>query len=157
MLQARYLRSLLAAAREAFRQGDLARTARYCMAYVKQDPLEEDAVVLLEGEAGVGKTYLLDHILARYDFSDWLICRSFCCQTEANSFLVPWNSVMLELAAELELRHITIPETYIKTAAGADLRLCGSGPLRCPGGDPSQGYLGADLSLPPTNPQKAAG
>lgn len=206
LLQARYLRSLLAAAREAFRQGDLARTARYCMAYVKQDPLEEDAVVLLmqvysarqqyrkaiglyqelckrlsdefgiapmkettalyyqiadewntstsrmeedtdcllgkeralrrllllcngaggprrqpcillEGEAGVGKTYLLDHILTRYDFSDWLICRSFCYQTEANSFLVPWNSIMLELATELELRHITIPETYIKTAA----------------------------------------
>lgn len=207
LIQTRYLRSLLAAAREAFRRDDLELAARHCLAYVEQDPLEEDAVVLLmriysaqqqfrkaiglyhelckklsdefgiapmketsalyyrivdewnastsqaekdtdclllgkeqalrkllllcngkvgmrrqpcvvlEGEAGVGKTYLLDHILTHYDFSDWLICRSFCYQTETGVFLAPWNSIMLELAAELELRHIAIPETYVKTAA----------------------------------------
>ncbi len=73
--------------------------------------------ILLEGEAGVGKTYLLDHILSHFDFSDRLICRSFCYQTETSGFLAPWNSIMLELAAELELRRIAIPDTYIKTAA----------------------------------------
>ena len=73
--------------------------------------------VLLQGEAGVGKTYLLDYALEHYDFSDWLICRSFCYQTETNGFLSPWNSIMLALTAELELRHILIPEVYIKTAA----------------------------------------
>lgn len=73
--------------------------------------------VVLEGEAGVGKTYLLDHILTHYDFSDWLICRSFCYQTEIGGFLTPWNSIMLELSAELELRHIAIPESCLKKAA----------------------------------------
>lgn len=206
LLQTRYLQCLLAVARDAFHRGDLEQASRHCLAYVEQDPLEEDAVVLLmqiysaqqqfrkaiglyhelckrlsdefgippmketsslyyrivdewnastyrmeedtdclllgkdqalrrllllcnglsgahrqpcvflEGEAGVGKTYLLDHILSHYDFSDWLICRSFCYQTETGGFLAPWNSIMLELATELVLRHITIPETYIKTA-----------------------------------------
>ncbi|MCI8303608.1 MAG: AAA family ATPase [Lawsonibacter sp.] len=73
--------------------------------------------LLLEGEAGVGKTYLLDHFLAHYDLSDWLICRSFCYQTEAGGSLEPWNSIMVSLAAELELRHVSVPDSYIRTAA----------------------------------------
>lgn len=201
----RYLKSLLAIGRNAFQQGNLEQAARYCQAYVEQDPLEEGVVVLLmriycaqqrfrkaiglyhelcknlsaefgisplketttfyyrivdqwnastyrleedsdrlllgkgqalrkllalgasrerrrpcillQGEAGVGKTYLLDYVLEHYDFSDWLICRSFCYQTETNGFLSPWNSIMLTLTAELELRHISIPEVYVKTAA----------------------------------------
>lgn len=201
----RYLRGLLEAGRGAFQRNELDRAARYCQAYVEQDPLEEGAVVLLmqvycaqqqfrkaiglyhelcknlsaefgisplkettalyyriadqwnastcrleedegclllgkgqalrallalgasrerrrpcvllEGEAGVGKTCLLDHVLEHCDFSDRLICRSFCYQTETSGFLAPWSSIMLALAAELELRHIQIPEVYLKTAA----------------------------------------
>lgn len=73
--------------------------------------------LLLSGEAGVGKTYLLDHFLAHCDLSGWLICRSFCYQTEMGSSLSAWNSIALNLAAELELRHISIPENYLRTAA----------------------------------------
>lgn len=79
--------------------------------------MRHQSCILLEGEAGVGKTYLLDHILSHYDFSDWLICRSFCYQTETGGLLAPWNSIMLELVAELELRHIAVPEAYIKMAS----------------------------------------
>lgn len=72
---------------------------------------------LLEGEAGVGKTYLLDHILGQYDFSDRLVCRCCCYQTESGVSLAPWNSIMLALTSEIEARGIAIPENYLKTAA----------------------------------------
>ncbi len=73
--------------------------------------------LLLEGEAGIGKTYLLNHLLDKYDLSDWLVCRGFCYQTEMGTSLAVWNSVIVALVTELELRHITIPENYVQTAA----------------------------------------
>lgn len=73
---------------------------------------------LVEGEAGVGKTYLLDHLLNYYDFSDWLVCRSFCYQSESNVALSAWNSIMMTLMSELEGRQFSVPENYLKTAAG---------------------------------------
>ena len=73
---------------------------------------------VIEGEAGVGKTYLLDHILNYYDFSDWLVCRSYCYQSESGTPLSPWNSIVMALMTELETRGITVPKNYLKTAAG---------------------------------------
>ncbi len=73
---------------------------------------------LIEGDAGVGKTYLLNHILNHYDFSDRLVCRSFCYPSETNTPLAPWNSIMLTLMTEVESRRLSVPETCLKTAAG---------------------------------------
>ncbi|MCR5825232.1 MAG: AAA family ATPase [Oscillospiraceae bacterium] len=73
--------------------------------------------VLLEGEAGVGKTCLLDWVLKSYDLSDYLICRSTCYQTESERFLAPWNSVFFELISELEARDIPIPTQHAKAAS----------------------------------------
>lgn len=107
--------------------------------------------IFLEGEAGVGKTYLLDYVLEHYDFSDWLICRSFCYQTEAGGFLAPWNSIILNLTAELELRHIQIPNNYAKAAAALFPCLAPSfGPQHAPSdqNDPFHGgYHAAQRSL----------
>lgn len=74
--------------------------------------------VLIQGEAGVGKTYLLDHVLSHYDFSDWLVCRSSCYQSEMNVPLAPWNSIILTLVSEIETRCLSIPDSFLKTAAG---------------------------------------
>lgn len=73
---------------------------------------------LIEGEAGVGKTYILDHILNHYDFSDWLVCRGSCYPSEANAAYSVWNGIMLTLVSEMESRHLTVPENCRKTAAG---------------------------------------
>lgn len=73
--------------------------------------------ILLEGAAGVGKTYLLDHVLGHYDFSDRLVLRTNCYQSEAGVPLAPWNSIMLSLLSELEARGLAVPDTYLKTAA----------------------------------------
>lgn len=86
--------------------------------------------ILLEGAAGVGKTYLLDHVLGHYDFSDRLVLRTNCYQSETGVPLAPWNSIMLSLLSELEARGLDVPDTYLKTAA--DLfpglsRKCGEG------------------------------
>ena len=73
--------------------------------------------LLLTGEAGVGKTYLLDHFLGHHDLSGWMVCRGYCYQTEMGGSLAVWNSIIMALVAELELRHIPIPANYARTAA----------------------------------------
>ncbi len=74
--------------------------------------------LLIQGKIGVGKTYLLDYVLRQYDFSDWLVCRVSCYQSEMRTALAPWNAVMLELMSEIKPWHIQIPEVYMKTATG---------------------------------------
>lgn len=208
LLQAQYLKRLLAEEKEAFRSGDLVRAERCGLRYISVDPLEESAVVVLmeiycaqkkfrkaiglyhelcknlsaefsisplkettalyyrivnewnsstykieeqsyhlligkesvlrkllalcngpmeehkvscalvEGEAGVGKTYILDHVLNHYDFSDWLVCRGSCYQSETNTPFSPWNAIMLTLVSEMETRHLSVPDSCRKTAAG---------------------------------------
>lgn len=208
LLHAQYLKRLLAAAKDAFTAGDLARAEQLGLDYIELDPLEESACVvlmelygrqkkfrkaigvyhqlcknldselsisplkettalyyrivnewnsstykieeradhpmlgkdlvlrrllavcngplsqrrtpciLLQGEAGVGKTYLLSHILDHYDFSDRLVLRTFCYQSEAGVPLAPWNSVMLSLVSEIDAHRLSVPDTYLHTAAG---------------------------------------
>lgn len=95
--------------------------------------------ILLEGAAGVGKTYLLDHVLNHYDFSDRLVLRACCYQSESGVPLAPWSSVMLSLVSELDARGLSVPDTYLKTAAG--LFPCLS--LKC-----GQGYASSDGNYP---------
>ena len=104
-------------------------------------PLSERSCpcILLEGAAGVGKTYLLDHVLGHYDFSDRLVLRAYCYQSESGVPLAPWRSVMLSLVSELDDRGLSIPDTYLRTAAG--LFPCLS--LKC-----GQGYASSDGNYP---------
>lgn len=95
--------------------------------------------ILLEGAAGVGKTYLLDHVLSRYDGSGRLVLRANCYQSESGVPLAPWNSIMLSLLSELEARRLAVPDTYLKTAA--DLFPCLS--LKC-----GEGYTAWDENYP---------
>ena len=229
LLHTQYLKRLLAEEKEAFRMGDLIRAEQLGLKYVRTDPLEESAAVILmelysaqkkyrkaigiyhelcrnlsqelsisplkettalyyrivnewnsstykmeeqsyrllvgkegalrcllamcngpaaerrvsctviEGESGVGKTYLLDHVLNYYDFSDWLVCRSYCYQSESGTPLSPWNAIMMALMAELELRKFTVPENYLKTAAGL---------FPCLSASVGQDYADADWNYP---------
>ena len=94
---------------------------------------------LIEGEAGVGKTYLLDHVLTYYDFSGWLVCRGFCYQSESSEPLTPWNAIMTTLMAELEAHHFSVPENYLKTAAGL---------FPCLSASFGRDYTASDLNYP---------
>lgn len=93
------------------------RVLRSLTALTSLSGMRHAPCLLLSGEAGVGKTYLLDYFLSHCDLSSWLICRSFCYQTEMGGSLTAWDSIILDLTAELELRHISVPENYLRTAA----------------------------------------
>lgn len=81
--------------------------------------LEGDKIcALIQGKTGVGKTYLINYILHQYDFSGWAICQASCYQSEMNTVLAPWNTIMLQLIPKFESENIRIPDVYIKTAAG---------------------------------------
>lgn len=81
--------------------------------------LESDKIcALIQGKTGVGKTYLINYILHQYDFSGWAICQASCYQSEMNTVLAPWNTIMLQLIPKFESENIHIPDVYIKTAAG---------------------------------------
>ncbi len=66
---------------------------------------EARVCLLVQGETGVGKSYLIDHLLEQYDFSDRLVCRVSCYQSEIRTAFAPWNAVMLELASKAEPFH----------------------------------------------------
>lgn len=73
--------------------------------------------LLIQGKAGVGKTHLLDYALKRFDFSDFIICRTFCYQSESTTPFSPWNMLMLDLMNEANERGIHIPDRYRHTAS----------------------------------------
>ena len=73
---------------------------------------------LLEGEPGVGKTRLVDHLLEKYDFADRITCRSFCFQTESNVPLSPWNEIMLTLSQEIRERGLDVDSISLSLASG---------------------------------------
>jgi len=77
--------------------------------------------MLVEGEAGVGKTYLLDHLLPDYSSPERLVCRCRCYESEMSVPLSPWSAVMMSVAAELDPRGIHVPDNYMKTAAALSL------------------------------------
>lgn len=74
-------------------------------------------LALIHGEAGVGKTYLLDYLLNYYDLSDWIVFRSYCYQSESSVSLTPWNAIMMSLMTEIESGELSVPENYLKTAS----------------------------------------
>lgn len=81
--------------------------------------LESDKIcALIQGKTGVGKTYLINYILHQYDFFGWAICQASCYQSEMNTVLAPWNTIMLQLIPKFESENIRVPDVYIKTAAG---------------------------------------
>lgn len=75
--------------------------------------LESDKIcALIQGKTGVGKTYLINYILHQYDFSGWAICQASCYQSEMNTVLAPWNTIMLQLIPKFESENIRIPDVY---------------------------------------------
>lgn len=74
--------------------------------------------IILSGVAGVGKTHLLNHFLTNYDFSDYMILRSFSSRTESGMQYSSWNSIFLTLTSEISSGHIHIPVSFLRAAVG---------------------------------------
>lgn len=58
--------------------------------------------LLVEGDVGIGKSFLFEYLLEHYDFSDKIVCHSCCYQSEISIPLAPWNTVMLQLLPEID-------------------------------------------------------
>lgn len=77
----------------------------------------EVSSLLFYGEAGSGKSYLLQSFLRGGDFSDALVLKGGCSQRQAGVYLEPWKNVMLSVAEEMARRNVQIPETTRRTIA----------------------------------------
>lgn len=73
--------------------------------------------MLFYGEAGSGKSYLLQAFLRGGDFSDVLVLKGGCSQRQAGVYLEPWKTVMLSVAEEVAARGVRIPEATRRTIA----------------------------------------
>jgi len=53
--------------------------------------------ILIEGEAGIGKTTLKQHFIEQLSREDFKIIQTVCYQSESRFYLKPWHSVMEQL------------------------------------------------------------
>lgn len=71
--------------------------------------LNNSTAILLEGGAGIGKTYLFNCYIQQLQQSSALVLASNCYRTEVSTALSAWQPIMLYLADYLEQEHIEIP------------------------------------------------
>lgn len=70
--------------------------------------------LLLTGESGVGKTYLLEQFLSQIAKDDCLIFKAVCLENEQRIRFQPWNVLMLQMMKTVKDRKIQA-EDYTKT------------------------------------------
>lgn len=58
--------------------------------------------LLVQGEAGVGKSCLLEYFLHSYDLTESNIFRTTCYPSEINSPLAPWHTISVALAEQVD-------------------------------------------------------
>ena len=73
--------------------------------------------LLLYGESGCGKSYLVRHFLRSVALGDMLVLTGNCSQMQASSYLEPWKNVMLALAEETVGKNSPLPEVTRRTLA----------------------------------------
>lgn len=82
----------------------------------KRMPHQTRALALL-GEAGIGKTHLLNYFLEHADLKEWLIISGTCYKSKMNDTLYLWQSIMITLASHIERKKITIPQAYLQSVS----------------------------------------
>lgn len=103
----------------------------------------EASSLLLYGEAGCGKSYLLQSFLRGGDFSGALVLKGGCSQRQAGVYLEPWKNVMLSVAEEVASRKLQIPETTRRTIARVFPVFSNGGEARREPGEFKQNRCGA--------------
>ena len=73
--------------------------------------------VIVSGENGIGKTYLVQSLLESIKEDDTLILSTFCFSQEKNTLFYPWNSIMLQLDDYIQKQGLQIPPGYIQAVA----------------------------------------
>ena len=73
--------------------------------------------LLFYGEAGCGKSYLIQHFLRSCDPAQFLLLTGNCGMTDQAAYLEPWKSIMLSVAEYFLNHHLPIPENTRRTVA----------------------------------------
>lgn len=76
-----------------------------------REGFQAQSVVVL-GEAGIGKSRLLDQFMRRTHSEDVPIFLSYCYQAEENYLLKPWNKIFSELYLLLQRESIEVPQLW---------------------------------------------
>lgn len=76
-------------------------------------------VVLISGEAGIGKTFLLNHFLDNLPDKETLVLSGNCYQSESANVLYPWHSFMPTLADFIRDTGLCIPAENLATIAAS--------------------------------------
>lgn len=74
-------------------------------------------VVMVSGENGIGKTFLVQSLYDSVKSEDVLILSAHCYSQERNTLLYPWNSIILQLDNYIRSHDIKLPSTYIQAVA----------------------------------------
>lgn len=79
----------------------------------RDQPFSRSAGVILSGESGVGKTYLLDFFLRNAVRDDCLLLASACYQSEMSAAYASWQAVMLRATEYLAENKIDVPPGHL--------------------------------------------
>lgn len=72
--------------------------------------------IIVIGENGIGKTYLVNSFIDSADLSDTLLLQVTCFQAERKYLLQPWNTIFLKLEDYITAHDIEIPMNYLSAA-----------------------------------------
>lgn len=77
--------------------------------------LDSSVSMVITGEAGIGKTAILDNISNSVDKNKSIVLKASCFCTEEDFFLKPWNSIFSKLQEIIESEKIQLPLSQKKT------------------------------------------
>ena len=69
--------------------------------------------IVLQGEAGVGKTHLLNHLLNHAIGKPWITITASCYKSKKDDPLYPWQAIMLSISSLIANKKISVPEKSI--------------------------------------------
>lgn len=68
--------------------------------------------VIMVGDSGVGKTYVMNQLIASTQFRSYLVITASCYQSKAEIPLYPWQSVIMGLNRHVAAKGIGLPSGY---------------------------------------------
>ncbi|ADO76250.1 BTAD domain-containing putative transcriptional regulator [Halanaerobium praevalens] len=75
---------------------------------------EKSYSFLISGEAGIGKTALIEQVIAAADLDNTLLLQTNCYQAEKNYIFKPWKDIMQQLKEEIDFEQIKLSPLWKK-------------------------------------------
>lgn len=77
----------------------------------------ENSCIMVDGENGIGKTYLINNKLKELSSDQVFLLRTSCFTAESENLLHPWNAPVMKIDAFLRENHIFLPASCIQAIA----------------------------------------